>query len=462
MQKKFFEQIKKVILSSLSFKQKEEKLTNYHSRDISIVLQTLTSKERVETYKALGLDVTAEIFSFYDNVKDYMEEVDYDFAADILESMDSDEALRIIDELDEEYKTEILNQMDYAFKEKVTKLDAYDDDYVGSYMSDNYITVLNSDTIKTAMSKLVLEAGQHDNISILYVTDNDNHLIGTIQLKDLILARADQSLESLCMTSCPTLYDTEAISDCIDRLTDYAEDTVAVIDKENILLGVISVSSLVHLVDEEMKDDYAKLAGLSESEDENESTFSSIKKRVPWLIILLFLGVIVSSVIGAFEVVIAALPVVVFFQSMVLDMAGNVGTQSLAVTIRSISNDEIRRKKLWSIVFKELKLGFFNGLIIGVIGFVFIFLYLFVRKQEIVSGMGFQVLDTLKVSSITSFSLFLAMIFSSFIGTIFPIFLDKIHIDPAVASGPFITTLNDVIAVVVYYGLIYIFFIFLL
>lgn len=462
MQKKFFEQIKKVILSSLSFKQKEEKLTNYHSRDISIVLQTLTSKERVETYKALGLDVTAEIFSFYDNVKDYMEELDYDFAADVLESMDSDEALRIIDELDDEYKIEILNKMEYAFKEKVTKLDAYDDDYIGSYMSDNYITVLNTDTIKTAMSKLVSEAGEHDNISILYMTDTNHQLIGTIQLKDLILARADQSLENLCMTSCPTLYDTESVSDCIDRLTDYAEDTMAVIDKDNILLGVISVSSLVHLVDEEMKDDYAKLAGLSQSEDENESTFSSIKKRVPWLIILLFLGVIVSSVIGVFEVVIAALPVVVFFQSMVLDMAGNVGTQSLAVTIRSISNDEIKRKKLWSIVFKELKLGFFNGLIIGVIGFAFVFVYLCIRQQEIVAGVGFQVLDTLKVSSITSVSLFLAMIFSGFIGTIFPILLDKIHIDPTVASGPFITTLNDVIAVVVYYGLIYIFFIFLL
>lgn len=452
MQKEFYYEIKKII-ETADTANMAAMLEDYHAGDIADVLEDLTKEERIRVYKAVGLEKTSEIFSFYDDVEKYITEIKPEIAADIVEQMDSDDAIDVLNELHDDSKKEIINLMESDSKEKVKKLDSYDEDQIGSYMSDNFISINSDLSIKQAMSTLVSEAGEHDNISTLYVIDDKKKFIGTIDLRDLIIARKEDSLMDLCMTSYPSFYDDELMSDCINRLKDYAEDSIPVLNKDNVLLGVITADSVTDAVDDEMTDDYAKLGGLSESEDLDEPTFQSIKKRIPWLIVLLFLGFVVSSVIGAFEAVIATLPAIVFFQSTILDMSGNVGTQSLAVTIRNITNEELKGKQIVKNVFKEIKIGFINGLIIGVIGFLFVLTYLVIRKQEIVAGDGYLFSDALKVSAIISASLVLAMTLSSLIGTIFPIFLNKIHVDPAVASGPFITTFNDIVAVVVYYGL---------
>lgn len=452
MQKEFYDEIKKII-ETADTANMASMLEDYHAGDIADVLEDLTKEERIRVYKAVGLEKTSEIFSFYDDVEKYIAEIKPETAADIVEQMDSDDAIDVLNELHDDSKKEIINLMESDSKEKVKKLDSYDEDQIGSYMSDNFIAINSDLSIKQAMSTLVSEAGEHDNISTLYVIDDKKKFIGTIDLRDLIIARKEDALMDLCMTSYPSFYDDEIMSDCINRLKDYAEDSIPVLNRDNVLLGVITADSVTDAVDDEMTDDYAKLGGLSESENLDEPTIQSIKKRIPWLVVLLFLGFVVSSVIGAFEAVIATLPAIVFFQSTILDMSGNVGTQSLAVTIRNITNEELKGKLIVKNVFKEIKIGFINGLIIGAIGFLFVLAYLVIRKQEIVAGDGYLFRDALKVSAIISASLVLAMTLSSLIGTIFPIFLNKVHIDPAVASGPFITTFNDIVAVVVYYGL---------
>ena len=457
MQKEFFEELKEIILSDLSAEELKDKLENYHSSDIADVLQNVAKEDRLRVYAQLSLDQTAEIFSFYDDVEKYIEELSPETAADILEAMNSEDAMDVLDELEDESKTEIIELMEADSKEKVKQLDAYDEDCIGRYMSDNFIVIDNRKTIKEAMATMVREAGEHDNIFTLYVVDEKNKFYGAINLRDLIVARKEDNLLDICMTSYPSFYDDELMKDCIGKLKDYAENSIPVLNRQNEILGVIPVDSIIDAAEEEMSDDYAKLGGLSESEDLDESILTSIKKRIPWLIILLFLGLVVSSVIGVFEGVIATLPVIVFFQSMILDMAGNVGTQSLAVTIRNITDEEMK-KKVRKNVIKEIKIGFLNGLIISIIAFLFVLVFLAIRHQEIVSGDGFLWMDVLKVAGIIAFSLLLAMTLSSFVGTIFPILLNKMHIDPAVASGPFITTINDVVAVVVYYGLTYILF----
>lgn len=457
MQKEFFEELKEIILSDLSAEELKDKLENYHSSDIADVLQNVAKEDRLRVYAQLSLDQTAEIFSFYDDVEKYIEELSPETAADILEAMNSEDAMDVLDELEDESKTEIIELMEADSKEKVKQLDAYDEDCIGRYMSDNFIVIDNRKTIKEAMATMVREAGEHDNIFTLYVVDEKNKFYGAINLRDLIVALKEDNLLDICMTSYPSFYDDELMKDCIGKLKDYAENSIPVLNRQNEILGVIPVDSIIDAAEEEMSDDYAKLGGLSESEDLDESILTSIKKRIPWLIILLFLGLVVSSVIGVFEGVIASLPVIVFFQSMILDMAGNVGTQSLAVTIRNLTDEEMK-KKVRKNVIKEIKIGFLNGLIISIIAFLFVLVFLAIRHQEIVSGDGFLWMDVLKVAGIIAFSLLLAMTLSSFVGTIFPILLNKMHIDPAVASGPFITTINDVVAVVVYYGLTYILF----
>ena len=195
-----------------------------------------------------------------------------------------------------------------------------------------------------------------------------------------------------------------------------------------------------------MGEDYAKLAGLIAEEDLREPVLKSTRKRLPWLIILLGLGMVVSSAVGLFEGVVAQLTLVVCFQSLVLDMAGNVGTQSLAVTIRVLMDEHLTGRQKLSLVFKESKVGFLNGLLLGVLSFVVIGLYILIFKQK-------SPLFSFAVSACIGMALLLSMVLSSIAGTAVPIFFKKMKIDPAVASGPLITTINDLVAVVSYYGL---------
>jgi magnesium transporter len=201
---------------------------------------------------------------------------------------------------------------------------------------------------------------------------------------------------------------------------------------------------LVEVVDEAMGDDYAKLGGLTEEEDLKEPVSRSIKKRIPWLLILFFLGLGVSSVVGIFENVISSLPIIVSFQSLVLDMAGNVGTQSLAVTIRVLSDGQITGKKATKLILKEVSVGCINGLLLGTMSFILVGAYLCISQEVWLAFL---------ISGCIGFALFAAMMFSSFFGTLIPVTFKKLKIDPAVASGPLITTINDLVAVVVYYGL---------
>ena len=180
--------------------------------------------------------------------------------------------------------------------------------------------------------------------------------------------------------------------------------------------------------------------------DLKESISDGVKKRLPWLLVLLALGMVVSSVVGAFEKIVAQLTIIMTFQSLILDMAGNVGTQSLEVTIIVLTDDRLSVKEKFNLVIKESKLGFLNGFILGIISIVFVGFYIFFFKQH-------HLMFAFSVSGCIGTALMLAMFISSAVGTLIPLFFKKIKVDPAVASGPLITTVNDLVAVVTYYGL---------
>ena len=304
-------------------------------------------------------------------------------------------------------------------------------------------------TIRAAMSELVRQAGEHGNISTLYVVDESNAFAGAIDLKDLIIARENDRLEDVIRRGYPYVLAYEKVADCVDRLAEYEEDSLPVLSESGGIVGVLTAQDLVELVDDAMGDDYAKLAGLTAEEDLNEPLKKSISKRLPWLIVLLGLGLLVSSVVGLFETVVASLTVVILFQSLILDMAGNVGTQSLAVTIRVLMDEQLTTKQKVTLIGKEAKVGLCNGMILGVLSFGFIGLYLMVLKGE-------QPIMAFSVSACTGLALLVAMVLSSISGTTVPLIFKRLDIDPAVASGPLITTINDLVAVVTYYGLAWI------
>ena len=450
MQKKnYVQEILDIIHSGLPQAELAEKLSDYHENDLADALADLTAEERRKLYAILGVEQVAEIFSYLDDAEPYLKELPPEEAAQVVSHMDSDDAVDALDDLEEEDKEKIVHQMDKVDKDAaddVKLLLSYDEDEIGSCMTTNYIYIRNDMTIRQAMSELVKQAGENDNISTLYVVDENERFYGAIDLKDLIVARADDSLEKLIARSYPYVTDHEKISDCIDRIVDYAERSLPVLDENGKLLGIITSADVVELVDDQMGDDYAKLGGLTSEEDLNEGVFQSVKKRLPWLVALLFLGMLVSSVVGAFESVVAVLPIVICFQSMVLDMAGNVGTQSLAVTIRVLVDENLTTSKKLHLLFKEMRVGLVNGALLAVMALGFLGVYIHFFKAY---AWG----EAFLLSGCVGISLIVAMVISSLVGTVIPMLFHKIHIDPAVASGPLITTINDLVAVVVYYGL---------
>ena len=460
MQKIYQGELLQVIQADLSKQEILEKLENYHFSDIADALEQTETEKRLYIYSVLGLEKTAEIFSFYEYVEDYIKELSPEYAADLLECMHSDDAVDMLNKLDEDDKDKLIDLMEEDAQESIKKIDSYSEEMLGSYMTDNYISILNTPSIKTAMAEMIRKAGECDNIFTLYVINNDNQYIGAVTLKDLITSRKEDDFTRLIMTSYPFFYDDELMSKCIDRMKDYGESSLPVLNRKHEIVGVVTSDDIIEATEDEFEEDYAKFGGLTEEETVEEPVRLSIKKRIPWLIVLLFLGLLVSSVIGVFEAVIATIPVIVFFQSMILDMAGNVGTQSLAVTIRNLwdnPSEEEKKRQLKS-VFKELKIGFINGILIGAVSFVVVLAYLAITQQEIITGNGYLFTDTLLVGGIIGVSMLVALTLSSVVGTVFPILLSKMRIDPAVASGPFITTINDIVSVIVYYGLTFLLF----
>ena len=384
------EELEALISSSLSEKELEDRLSDYHDNDIAEILEKLTPQERLRLYRILGVDRTAEIFAYLDDAGPYMEELSLEKAANVVSHMDSDDAVDVLEDMDESRKAEIVKRLDHETSEDVKLLWSYDDDEIGSCMTTNYICIHNDLTIRQAMRELIRQAGENDNISTIYVVDEQDKYYGAIDLKDLIVARDTDTLESIISRSYPYLLDNEKTDDCVDRIKEYAEDSLPVLTQEGKIAGIITSSDVVEMVDDAMGDDYAK--------------------------------------------------------SMVLDMAGNVGTQSLAVTIRVLMDENLKAKQKLGLILKEARIGLANGFVLGVMTLAVLGIYIHFFK-------GYDWGHAFLIAACVGGALITAMVISSIVGTVIPMFFHKIHVDPAVASGPLITTVNDLVAVITYYGL---------
>lgn len=445
----FSEKIVKIIQLSSSMEEMKEQLRDYHDNDIAQSLALLNRAERNLLYSAIDAKWLADIISYIDDPAAYIEEIGINKLAEIINEMDADDAVDLWEDIDESVKVKLRPMIDDETKTEIHLIRSYDEDEIGSLITTNYICIRQDLTIRQAMHELVQQAGENDNITTIYVTDHKKCFCGAIDLKDLIIARDNVALDTLISYSYPYLMDHEKISESIEKIKDYAEDSLPVLDKDKKIIGILTAQDVIEAVDDELGEDYAKLAGLAAEEDLNETTKKSMKKRLPWLVILLFLGMGVSTVVGAFENIVAVLPVIICFQSLILDMAGNVGTQSLAVTIRVLMDENLSSKDKLRLTFKEMKIGFCNGGLLGILALVFLGAYITLFK-------GYPLTTALFISGCVGISLLVAIIISSLVGTLVPIFFHKIKVDPAVASGPLITTINDLVAVVTYYGLAWI------
>lgn len=439
------EKIAEIVRSNLTPKKIQEQIGTYHENDIASALTLLTKEECQKLFRILQQNEISVILEYTEDPVFYFELLSITQKTKVLSLMDISEATEILQALSKEERTALLELLSPETRSKMKLIRSFDEDEIGSRISTNYIVIPDTSTVKEAVSALIAQAATNDNIATIYLIDESKTFCGAIDLKDLIIARAETPLSEITTFSYPYLYAKTAVEDCIPFFKDYSEASIPVLDDSNKLLGVVTAQDFVEILGDELEEDYAKLAGLSSEEDLAEPVSESVKKRMPWLCILLVMGLGVSATVGLFEAIVAQLPIIMCFQSLILDMAGNVGTQSLAVAIRVLMDNQIDRKHKITLVWKEVRIGLFNGSILGLLSFAAIGVYLCLK--------GNTPLFAFAVSGCLGIAMVLAMIVSSLSGTLIPIFFKQIGVDPAVASGPLITTVNDLVAVITYYGL---------
>lgn len=441
----FREEIAALVRSSFAPGLLEEKLSAYHEKDIAQALETLTREEQRRTLQALPEDMLPAVLEYARDGAACLRLLGFRQRVVALSRMDAAVAAELLAALTGEERNALLDGMEEDACREIRLIRSFGPEQIGSRMTTDFVRIPRTASVKEAMSLLVRQAAQTDNISTLYLVDDAGVFCGAIDLKDLIIAREGTALATITTLSYPYLYATAQVEDCIGVFADYGEASIPVLNGENRLIGVVTAQDFAELLEQELGEDYAKLGGLAAEEDLEEPVGQSVRKRMPWLCILLLLGLGVSATVGLFESIVAQLPVIMCFQSLILDMAGNVGTQSLAVAIRVLMDGQLGRREKNRLVWKEAAVGLTNGLLLGLLSFVVIGVYL----RLLGNGAAFA----FAVSGCLGVAMVLAMVVSALSGTLIPIFFQKVGIDPAVASGPLITTVNDLVAVVTYYGL---------
>jgi len=430
----------------------QNKLQKYHAYDISEAMQMMDETERERLYQHIKRERLANVFSHISEEKaaDYILELDKHTAAIILEHMQNDDAVDILQHLKHEDSSEFLILVSDKKREALNKLSRYKHLTSGSEMNTSFIKLNAELDVKEAMKTLVAEAGQIEMIDTLFVVDDAGVLIGLVDLKDLIVAKHPIRVKDIMQSNYYAVNVQDGIQEVVRDIRKYDTLAMPVLNDAGVLEGIITMYDAMDIIEEEAHDDFAKLAGLPAEDDKHEPAFKSSKKRLPWLVMLLFLNIIIATVLASFEETIAAVTALVLFQPLIFDMAGNIGTQSLAVTILRISRETLRtRVNIVSHLLQEFLIGLLNGVILGGLSFLTAWAFLTVAP---IGAVG----DTITASSVAfvvSISVFSALTLSAFLGSVIPIILNKMNIDPAVASGPLVTTINDVVALGLYFGL---------
>ncbi|HSO57340.1 MAG TPA: magnesium transporter [Paenisporosarcina sp.] len=394
-----------------------------------IIYQYLSPKEMAEIFQSIELDD--------DEYAPFLKEMETMYAADMLSEMYADDAVDVLNELGKDQVASYLTIMDNESAQEIKDLLHYEEYTAGSIMTTEYVAIPENSTVKSAMTILRNAAPEAEIIYYLFVVNDDHQLTGVVSLRDLIIADEESLIRSIRNERVVSVSVSEDQEEVARMIKDYDFLAVPVVDFENHLLGIITVDDILDVLEEEANDDYSKLAAVSEMDTFDKGPLTAAKKRLPWLIILLFLGMFTASLMGIFEETLDKVAILAVFIPLIAGMAGNSGTQALAVAVRGIATGDIAEQSKMKLLMREAG----TGLITGIVCAVFSVGIVFFIQHDLLLG--------LLVGTAIFGSIFVATLSGSFI----PLLIHRMNIDPAVASGPFITTLNDIISILIYLGL---------
>ncbi|MCM3358950.1 MULTISPECIES: magnesium transporter [unclassified Psychrobacillus] len=393
------------------------------------IFHYLSPKEMAELFEANKFD--EELYEFY------LKEMDTTYAADMLSYMFADNAVDVLNELEDAQVASYLNIMDKESAQEIKDLLHYEEYTAGSIMTTEYVAIPENSTCRSAMTILRNAAPDAETIYYLFVVDEAHRLSGVISLRDLIVADEDTLIKDIMNERVVSVLVNEDQEEVARMIKDYNFLAVPVLDFENHLLGIVTVDDIIDVLDEEASDDYSKLAAVSDMDTFDKGPFSAARKRLPWLVILLFLGMMTANLMSIFEQTLDKVALLAVFIPLIAGMAGNSGTQALAVAVRGIATGDIEEQSKTKLLFREAGTGLITGLICGllVIGVIYFW------KQDLLIGM------------LVGAAIFGSIFFATLGGSFIPLLIHRLKIDPAVASGPFITTINDLVSILIYLGL---------
>ncbi|MFC7784131.1 MULTISPECIES: magnesium transporter [unclassified Rossellomorea] len=355
----------------------------------------------------------------------------------VLDLMENDNLATLLTDLEPEKIEELLSEMNQEESQVVMNLMNYPPETAGRIMNNRYVWIPKDYTVREAVDKLKDFAELAEYLNYLYVIDEEKKLIGVISYKDLLLGELQDKIETIMysrVVKVDVYTDQEEVAKMISR---YDFITIPVIEEDGKLAGVITVDDIIDVVIQEANEDIEKLSASGKSIDFNTKPLVAAYRRLPWLILLLFIGLVSGSIINMFSATLEQVVALAFFMPMIAGMTGNTGTQSLAVVVRGLVSNDLDFGQVLKLIIRELSVG----IIIGVTCAVMISIIAFVWQGNVILG------------AVVGSSLLITLVIGTLAGTIIPLILYKFNVDPAVASGPLITTINDILSLMIYFGI---------
>lgn len=418
-------------------KELQELLNDFHYADIAEILDELNLHDAIYVIKLLDSETTSDVLMELDedNREKVLRNLSAKEIAEEIEELDTDDAADIIAELPQERQLEVISNIeDEEHKAEITELLAYDEDTAGGLMAKELVKVYETWTVAGCLRRIRGQAKDVTRVHSVYVVNKEEKLIGRLSLKDLVVAKSDQKISDIYISSVDFVNVNDEIEEVARVMAKYDLEAIPVVDDNQILLGRITIDDIVDVIKEEADKDYQLAAGITQDVEADDSIFQLTRARLPWLVLGLVGGVGAFLIMEGFQDAFQKYAVLFFFTPLIAAMAGNVGVQSSAIIVQGLANDDVKGS-INSRLLKEMLLAALNGLILAIFLFVFVFLY---------TGESDKALAI-------SLSLVVVIIVAGLIGTFIPLFLDKRGIDPAIATGPFITTSNDIFGILIYF-----------
>lgn len=412
-----------------------------HPTDQMEIFDSLDKVDRKLVYEYLQPAEFAEIFQEMDinEQKVIAMELDDEYLAEMFNNMYADDIADFLAEIKEAKAKAILGAMDKEDADDVKELLSYPPETAGAIMTKEFIAIRKDNKVADVIVQLRQDGPDAETIYYLYVVDAKDKLVGVVSLRDLIVSPDETRIEEIMSTrvvSVEAHLDQEEVAKLIKK---YDFLAAPVVTSTGELIGIVTIDDVMDVVEEETEEDFGEISAVRGSIDTNISAFQAGRKRAPWIVVLMFLGLVTAGVIGEFEETLEAYILLAAFIPLIMDSAGNTGTQALAVVVRGLAVGTIDRSSIGKMLKREFGTGVFLGLIAATTLMIIVPL-LYPEGGFILAG-------------IVGVSLFLTLCFSTMVGATVPLIINKLKIDPAVASGPFITTINDIMGLIIFFSI---------